>query len=113
MLPMKTPPSQPTRRSFLTSSLAAGAALPLVSRLPAAASHRPSPKKILVLGGTGFLGPHFVRAALANSRAAQRASDEAAAAQVGEVGQALFTSEDAMEAVAAMTERRDPVFRGA
>ncbi|MCB9878914.1 MAG: NAD-dependent epimerase/dehydratase family protein [Planctomycetes bacterium] len=63
---MKTPPSQPTRRSFLTSSLAAGAALPLVSRLPAAASHRPSPKKILVLGGTGFLGPHFVRAALAN-----------------------------------------------
>ncbi len=45
--------------------------------------------------------------------AAQRASDGAAAAQVGEVGQALFTSEDAMEAVAAMTERRDPVFRGA
>ncbi|MCB1010501.1 MAG: crotonase/enoyl-CoA hydratase family protein [Microthrixaceae bacterium] len=57
--------------------------------------------------------PLAVRAALANSRAAQRASDEAAAAQVGEVGQALFTSEDAMEAVAAMTERRDPVFRGA
>ncbi|MCA8965278.1 MAG: NAD-dependent epimerase/dehydratase family protein [Planctomycetes bacterium] len=63
---MKTPPAQPTRRSFLTSTLAAGAALPLVSRLPAATGHRPAPKKILVLGGTGFLGPHFVRAALAN-----------------------------------------------
>lgn len=56
--------------------------------------------------------PLAVRAALANSRAANRAADEAAAEQVRSVGGGLFTSEDALEAVAAMTERRDPVFRG-
>lgn len=56
--------------------------------------------------------PLAVKAALANSRAATRAADQAAAAHVREAGQALFTSDDAMEAVAAMTERRDPEFRG-
>jgi 2'-hydroxyisoflavone reductase len=53
-----------TRRSFL-SSLAAGAAMLPLCRLRAV---RPTggagPQKILILGGTGFLGPHFVRAAL-------------------------------------------------
>lgn len=51
---MATPLS---RRSFLAGTTAAGLAVPL---------WRPrAPQSILVLGGTGFLGPHFVRAALA------------------------------------------------
>ena len=55
-----------SRRSFLGSLAATGAAAPWL----AAASERPprAPsrgKKILVLGGTAFLGPHFVRLALA------------------------------------------------
>ncbi len=56
----------PTRRTFLASLAAAGAATPLVARA-SHATRAPVPgQKILVLGGTGFLGPHFVRAALAN-----------------------------------------------
>ena len=54
-----------TRRGFLSSMAAAGAALPLAAQLPATSRTR-RPMKILVLGGTAFLGPHFVRAALAN-----------------------------------------------
>lgn len=50
----------PTRRSFL----AAAAAAPFVAPLAKASSTRKL--KILVLGGTAFLGPHFVRAAQAN-----------------------------------------------
>ena len=55
-----------SRRSFLGSLAAAGAAAPWLT----AASELPPPapsrgKKILVLGGTSFLGPHFVRLALA------------------------------------------------
>src|SRR5688572_26914737 len=53
-----------TRRTFLSSMAAAGAAAPLVARMPGWAGA--PPQKILVLGGTGFLGPHFVRAAVAN-----------------------------------------------
>ncbi|MBL8753710.1 MAG: NAD-dependent epimerase/dehydratase family protein [Planctomycetes bacterium] len=52
-----------TRRTFLASVAAAGVAAPL------AATVRPrgvAPLKILVLGGTAFLGPPFVRAARAN-----------------------------------------------
>lgn len=56
----------PTRRSFLTSVAAAGLAAPLVARNAGRQRPRVPPQKILVLGGTGFLGPHFVRAALAN-----------------------------------------------
>ena len=54
----------PTRRSFV-SSLAAGCAMAGVG--PAAAFHLGSPRalKILVLGGTAFLGPPFVRGAVA------------------------------------------------
>jgi 2'-hydroxyisoflavone reductase len=55
--------SKPSRRSFLAGLAAAGVA-PAV--LPAAARPRPEPLRLLVLGGTGFLGPHFVRAALEN-----------------------------------------------
>jgi 2'-hydroxyisoflavone reductase len=69
-------PVTTSRRSFLaataataatTAAAAAGAAAPFAHGLPAVP--RPSagaPKKILVLGGTVFLGPHFVRAAQAN-----------------------------------------------
>ncbi len=55
----------PTRRSFLASTLAATAAAPLTASAFGSSGRRPAPLRILVLGGTGFLGPHFVRAALA------------------------------------------------
>jgi 2'-hydroxyisoflavone reductase len=57
-----------TRRSFLGSLAAAGAAAPLLAASSGAPvpSARVAPLRILVLGGTAFLGPHFVRAALAN-----------------------------------------------
>ncbi|MGC6489086.1 MAG: NAD-dependent epimerase/dehydratase family protein [Planctomycetota bacterium] len=54
-----------TRRTFLSSVAAASAALPLGARA-AAPQRAVKPLKLLVLGGTAFLGPHFVRAALAN-----------------------------------------------
>ncbi|MGE3175456.1 MAG: NAD-dependent epimerase/dehydratase family protein [Planctomycetota bacterium] len=69
--------SHPTRRSFLTRSLAGGAAAMTAGPLLAGASAASRParqrmaatfrakQKILVLGGTGFLGPAFVEAALA------------------------------------------------
>jgi 2'-hydroxyisoflavone reductase len=52
-----------TRRDFLGTSLAAlgAAALPL---RPLFATPAPAPRKILILGGTGFVGPHQVRYAL-------------------------------------------------
>ncbi|MBL8729885.1 MAG: NAD-dependent epimerase/dehydratase family protein [Planctomycetes bacterium] len=56
----------PTRRSFLAAVAAAGAAAPLAARAGRRTRASAPPQKILVLGGTGFLGPHFVRAALAN-----------------------------------------------
>jgi 2'-hydroxyisoflavone reductase len=56
-----------SRRSFLTAVAAAGAAAPFARALPASTPPAaPAPKRILVLGGTAFLGPHFVRAAQAN-----------------------------------------------
>lgn len=58
--------SGPSRRSFLTSMAAAGIAAPWLRSASAQEPTKPKPQKILVLGGTGFLGPHFVRAALAN-----------------------------------------------
>ncbi len=51
------------RRSLLMGLGAAGTALALSSRMSFAGNS--NPLKILVLGGTGFIGPHFVRAALA------------------------------------------------
>ena len=59
------------RREFLVASLAASTwlALPGCARSVAREHSKPvvrKPLNILVLGGTGFLGPHFVEAARAN-----------------------------------------------
>ena len=54
--------NSPTRRDFLLSAAAGAASLRLASGA-AAASPRPKPVlKVLILGGTGFIGPHIVRA---------------------------------------------------
>ena len=55
-----------SRRSFLTSVAAAGLSAPLAAAMGRVSAARPAPMKILVLGGTAFLGPHFVRAAQVN-----------------------------------------------
>ena len=60
------------RRTFLkTSGAAAGALLlartPLLAQAPAPAGG--APLRILVLGGTGFIGPHLVRGAVARGHA--------------------------------------------
>lgn len=60
------------RRQFVVGSLATAAVVacgskdtPVVATQPVTPpASKPAPKKILVLGGTGFLGPHIVRAAL-------------------------------------------------
>jgi len=66
----------PTRRDFLKVSALAGGALglcgtpgslfaaPLAAATPAIGSNPPRTLKILILGGTGFIGPHMVRYAL-------------------------------------------------
>lgn len=56
--------------------------------------------------------PLAVQAALAASRAAERATRDAAAAAVRAATPELFNSSDAAEAIAAMMERRTPEFTG-
>lgn len=56
-----------TRRGFLQASAAGAAAaalLPALSRHPLLAQVSRAPLRILFIGGTGFIGPHMVRAAL-------------------------------------------------
>lgn len=57
----------PTRRSFLSGLAAAGCLAPLAANATrsAATPKATDPQRILVLGGTAFLGPPFVRAAVA------------------------------------------------
>jgi len=57
------------RRRFLQASLAGGAGLaagglPLVAHASDKARKSKKPLNILILGGTGFIGPHMVREAL-------------------------------------------------
>ncbi len=63
----------PTRRSFLKTLGAAGAGLALGGAHACApgteeggstGSGAPAPKRLLILGGTGFIGPHMVRYAV-------------------------------------------------
>ena len=55
-----------TRRQFLnTAAVASGSALVAQSALPDLAwGATPSPMNILILGGTGYIGPHLVRLAV-------------------------------------------------
>ena len=55
----------PSRRDFLLLSAAALGASLLAPRLSRSAEEKPRPLNILILGGTGFTGPHQVRYALA------------------------------------------------
>lgn len=60
----------PTRRDFIRSAGVVGAGLALgqtactTSDEGGGASGTPTPKRILILGGTGFIGPHMVRYAV-------------------------------------------------
>ncbi|MFH1573918.1 MAG: crotonase/enoyl-CoA hydratase family protein, partial [Acidobacteriota bacterium] len=56
--------------------------------------------------------PLAVQAALASARAAERAARDAAAAVLFERNAQIAASADAAEAIAAMLEKRQPVFRG-
>ncbi|MCC7124339.1 MAG: twin-arginine translocation signal domain-containing protein [Acidobacteria bacterium] len=58
-----------TRRTFLKASALAGGALgaahSALARAAEAVQSKPKPLRILILGGTGFIGPHQVRYAVA------------------------------------------------
>lgn len=59
----------PTRREFLKTAGVIGAGVALggsgaCSAAEGGAGGAPTPKRILILGGTGFIGPHMVRYAL-------------------------------------------------
>ena len=53
-----------SRREFLALSTTAGMAVGLGVRAEARVADRPEPMRLLILGGTGFTGPHQVRYAL-------------------------------------------------
>jgi len=60
------------RREFVKTAALAGAGIVVASSIgsrPLAASNAPKPLAILILGGTGFLGPHTVDYALARGHA--------------------------------------------
>lgn len=54
-----------TRRSFLGAAVGAGLCAPLAAAGLQPARPAPTGMRMLILGGTGFTGPHIVRAALA------------------------------------------------
>ena len=49
-----------SRRDFLALSTTAGIAVGLGVRTDARVADRPEPMRLLILGGTGFTGPHQV-----------------------------------------------------
>jgi 2'-hydroxyisoflavone reductase len=53
------------RREFVKTAVVATAGIALADRLPAAP--KPKPMKLLILGGTSFLGPQIVEAAVARA----------------------------------------------
>ncbi len=58
-------PRVPNRREFVRASVAAAGAMSLLPALSSCAGKDSAkPLKVLILGGTGFLGPHMVRSAL-------------------------------------------------
>lgn len=57
-------PSTPTRRDFLRTAGVAGAGLALGAGCAPAPDRSPATKRFLILGGTGFIGPHTVRYAV-------------------------------------------------
>lgn len=57
-------PSDPNRRDFLRVAGVAGAGLALGAGCAPAPDRSPVPKRFLILGGTGFIGPHTVRYAV-------------------------------------------------
>jgi nucleoside-diphosphate-sugar epimerase len=55
-----------SRREFLNKAVALASASALsTTRVSAAQGHPGGPLRVLILGGTGFIGPYFVRAAVA------------------------------------------------
>ena len=58
-----------TRREMLgfAGAVAASTMMPAAAQTPAATTAKPKPLSILILGGTGFTGPHQVRYALSRS----------------------------------------------
>jgi len=59
-------PPMPTRRDFIKNTAIAGGALLAGKNVQFAHAARPSAKlNVLILGGTGFIGPHLVRHAVA------------------------------------------------
>ncbi len=56
--------STPNRRDFLLTAGVAGAGLVLGAGCVPAADRSPAAKRFLILGGTGFIGPHTVRYAV-------------------------------------------------
>jgi len=58
--------ASPDRREILIAALATAGAMAAPTLRPRAA---PAPMRLLILGGTGFIGPHMVRAALARGHA--------------------------------------------
>lgn len=67
----KTPTSHPTRRRFMLTAMLAAGLTALGGMVSTAAADAPAtatggqPMRLLILGGTGFIGPHMVEAALA------------------------------------------------
>jgi anaerobic selenocysteine-containing dehydrogenase len=76
-----------SRRDFL----AAGAAGAGLLALPSSARTilKPKPRKLLVLGGTGFLGPHFVEIAARPIRTNSPASSSTTSSNCTAIARAI------------------------